>query len=111
MHIAANQAQQTFPYLFNKIARTLQKLKEKDTLPFLSTPTHEPFYIDTEIFVDKLLQYEAVNKQPDLHDLIVACNRLLFTEVSAAAKEKTRQLKGTYAPCWNVLFVEFLQVR
>ena len=32
MHIAANQAQQTFPYLFNKIARTLQKLKEKDTL-------------------------------------------------------------------------------
>ena len=98
MHIAANQAQQTFPYLFNKIARTLQKLKEKDTLPFLSTPTHEPFYIEAEVLVDKLLQYEAQDKYPDLDDLIVACNRLLFTEVSAAAKEKTRQLKGTYAP-------------
>ena len=98
MHIAANQAQQTFPYLFNKIARTLQKLKEKDTLPFLSTPTHEPFYIEAEVLVDKLLQYETQGKSPDLDDLIVACNRLLFWEVSAAAKEKAQQLKGAYAP-------------
>ena len=97
MHIAANQAQQTFPYLFNKIARTLQKLKEKDTLPFLSTPTHEPFYIEAEVLVDKLLQYEAQGKAPNLDDLIVACNRLLFWEVSAAAKEKAQQLKGDYA--------------
>ena len=98
MHIAANEAQQTFPYLFNKIARTLQKLKEKDTLPFLSTPTHEPFYIEAEVLIDKLLQYEAQGKAPDLDDLIVACNRLLFWEVSAAAKEKAQQLKGDYAP-------------
>ena len=85
------------PFLFHKAQLTLKYLNEKEMLPFLSTPTHEPFYIDTEIFVDKLLQYEAVNKQPDLHDLIVACNRLLFKEVSAAAKEKARQLKGDYA--------------
>ena len=85
------------PFLFHKAQLTLKYLNEKEVLPFLSTPTHEPFYIDTEIFVDKLLQYEAVNKQPDLHDLIVACNRLIFTEVSAAAKEKARQLKGDYA--------------
>ena len=85
------------PFLFHKAQLTLKYLNEKEVLPFLSTPTHEPFYIDTEIFVDKLLQYEAVNKQPDLHDLIVACNRLLFKEVSAAAKEKARQLKGDYA--------------
>ena len=86
------------PFLFHKAQLTLKYLNEKEVLPFLSTPTHEPFYIDAEIFVDKLLQYEAVNKQPDLHDLIVACNRLLFKEVSAAAKEKAKQLKGTYAP-------------
>ncbi|WP_455148825.1 DUF6493 family protein [Capnocytophaga sp.] len=98
IHEGANQAKETFPYLFNKIARTLQKLKEKDTLPFLSTPTHEPFYIEAEVLVDKLLQYEAQDKAPDLDDLIVACNRLLFWEVSAAAKEKAQQLKGDYAP-------------
>jgi len=56
IHIGANQAKETFPYLFNKIARTLQKLKEKDTLPFLSTPTHEPFYIEAEALVNKMLQ-------------------------------------------------------
>ena len=98
IHEGANQARETFPYLFNKIARTLQKLKEKDTLPFLSTPTHEPFYIEAEVLVDKLFQYEAQGKSPDLDDLIVACNRLLFWEVSAAAKEKAQQLKGDYAP-------------
>ena len=86
------------PFLFHKAQLTLKYLNEKEVLPFLSTPTHEPFYIDTEIFVDKLLQYEAVNKQPDLHDLIVACNRLLFRNVSAAAKAKAQKLKGTYAP-------------
>ena len=98
IHEGANQAKETFPYLFNKIARTLEKLKEKDTLPFLSTPTHEPFYIEAEILVNKLLQYEAQGKAPDIDDLIVACNRLLFWEVSAAAKEKAQQLKGVYAP-------------
>ncbi|WP_404982010.1 DUF6493 family protein [Capnocytophaga granulosa] len=98
IHEGANQAKETFPYLFNKIARTLKKLKEKDTLPFLATPTHEPFYIEAEILVNKLLQYEAQGKAPDLDDLIVACNRLLFKEVSAAAKEKAQQLKGDYAP-------------
>lgn len=86
------------PFLFHKAQLTLKYLNEKEVLPFLSTPTHEPFYIEAEMFVDKLLQYEAVNKQPDLHDLIVACNRLLFRNVSAAAKAKAQKLKGTYAP-------------
>lgn len=86
------------PFLFHKAQLTLKYLNEKEVLPFLSTPTHEPFYIEAEIFVDKLLQYEAVNKEPDLHDLIVACNRLLFRNVSAAAKAKAQKLKGTYAP-------------
>ena len=98
IHYGANKAKETFPYLFHKIVHTLKKLKEKDTLPFLSTPTHEPFYIEAEILVNKLLQYEAQGKAPDLDDLIVACNRLLFWEVSAAAKEKAQQLKGDYAP-------------
>ena len=98
IHYGANKAKETFPYLFHKIAHTLKKLKEKDTLPFLATPTHEPFYIEAEVLVDKLLQYEAQGKAPDLDDLIVACNRLLFWEVSAAAKEKAQQLKSDYAP-------------
>ena len=88
----------TLPYLYHKAQHLLEKLKEKNKLPFLSTPTHAPFYIEAEVLMDRLLQYEAQGENPDLHDLVVACNRLLFKEVSATAKEKAQQLKGAYTP-------------
>ena len=90
-------ARQVLPFLFRKGQMVIDFILQHCHLPLLSTPTHLPFYIEAEVLVDKLLQYEAQGKAPDLDDLIVACNRLLFTEVSAAAKEKTRQLKGDYA--------------
>ena len=90
-------ARQVLPFLFRKGQMVIDSILLHCHLPLLSTPTHLPFYIEAEVLVDKLLQYEAQGKSPDLDDLIVACNRLLFTEVSAAAKEKARQLKGDYA--------------
>ena len=91
-------AREVLPFLFRKGQMVIDSILQHCHLPLLSTPTHLPFYIEAEVLVDKLLQYEAQGKAPDLDDLIVACNRLLFTEVSAAAKEKARQLKGDYAP-------------
>ena len=90
-------ARQVLPFVFRKGQMVIDFILQHCHLPLLSTPTHLPFYIEAEVLVDKLLQYEAQGKAPDLDDLIVACNRLLFTEVSAAAKEKARQLKGDYA--------------
>ena len=90
-------ARQVLPFLFRKGQMVIDFILQHCHLPLLSTPTHLPFYIEAEILVDKLLQYEVQGVQPDIDDLIVACNRLLFTEVSAAAKEKARQLKGDYA--------------
>ena len=90
-------ARQVLPFLFRKGQMVIDFILQHCHLPLLSTPTHLPFYIEAEVLVDKLLQYETQGKSPDLDDLIVACNRLLFTEVSAAAKEKARQLKGDYA--------------
>jgi len=89
-------ARQVLPFLFRKGQMVIDFILQHCHLPLLSTPTHLPFYIEAEVLVDKLLQYETQGKSPDLDDLIVACNRLLFTEVSAAAKEKARQLKGDY---------------
>ena len=91
-------ARQVLPFLFRKGQMVIDFILQHCHLPLLSTPTHLPFYIEAEVLVDKLLQYETQGKAPDLNDLIVACNRLLFKEVSAAAKEKARQLKGVYAP-------------
>ena len=90
-------ARQVLPFLFRKGQMVIDSILLHCHLPLLSTPTHLPFYIEAEVLVDKLLQYEVQGVQPDIDDLIVACNRLLFTEVSAAAKEKARQLKGDYA--------------
>ena len=93
-----DKARQVLPFLFRKGQMVIDFILQHCHLPLLSTPTHLPFYIEAEVLMDKLLQYEAQGKAPDLDDLIVACNRLLFKEVSAAAKEKARQLKGVYAP-------------
>ena len=90
-------ARQVLPFLFRKGQMVIDFILQHCHLPLLSTPTHLPFYIEAEVLVDKLLQYEAQGVQPDIDDLIVACNRLLFREVSATAKEKARQLKGNYA--------------
>ena len=88
----------TLPYLYHKAQHLLKNRKKQNKLPFLSTPTHAPFYIEAEVLMDRLLQYEVQGENPDLHDLIVACNRLLFKEVSTVAKEKAHKLKGVYAP-------------
>ena len=88
----------TLPYLYHKAQHLLENRKKKNRLPFLSTPTHAPFYIEAVVLMDRLLQYEAQGENPDLHDLVVACNRLLFKGVSASAKEKAQQLKGAYTP-------------
>ena len=90
-------AREVLPFLFRKGQMVIDSILLHCHLPLLSTPTHLPFYIEAEVLVDKLLQYKVQGVQPDIDDLIVACNRLLFTEVSAAAKEKARQLKGDYA--------------
>ena len=90
-------ARQVLPYLFRKGQMIIDSILQHCQLSLLSTPTHLPFYIEAEVFVDKLLQYEKQGVEPDIDDLIVACNRLLFKEVSAAAKEKSKQLKGNYA--------------
>jgi len=91
-------AREVLPFLFRKGQMVIDFILQHCHLPLLSTPTHLPFYIEAEVLVDKLLQYEAQDVQPDIDDLIVACNRLLFTEISATVKEKTKQLKGAYAP-------------
>ena len=90
-------ARQVLPFLFRKGQMVIDAILQHCHLPLLSTSTHLPFYIEAEVLVDKLLQYEVQGVQPDIDDLIVACNRLLFREVSATAKEKAKQLKGNYA--------------
>ena len=92
------------PYLLYKVRATLSKLKLGSKLPFLSTPTHAPFYIDAETLADRLLAYQTAGKEVDLDDLVVACNRLLLSTITPEAQEKVRSLSGQYAPALGYLF-------
>ena len=92
------------PYLLYKVRATLDKLKSGSKLPFLSTPTHAPFYIDAETLADRLFAYQTAGKEVDLDDLVVACNRLLLSTITPEAQEKVRSLSGQYAPALGYLF-------
>ena len=92
------------PYLLYKVRATLSKLKSGNKLPFLSTPTYAPFYIDAETLADRLLAYQTAGKEVDLDDLVVACNRLLLSTITPEAQEKVRLLSGQYAPALGYLF-------
>ena len=92
------------PYLLYKVRATLSKLKSGNKLPFLSTPTYAPFYIDAETLADRLLAYQTTGKEVDLDDLVVACNRLLLSTITPEAQEKVRSLSGKYAPALGYLF-------
>ncbi|WP_125722545.1 DUF6493 family protein [Flavobacterium ustbae] len=85
------------PFLGKKAKMTFLKLKDKNTLPFISTPTHEPFFVHPEILLERLLQYENSNAKVDLEDLIVACNRILITELDADFSKGVKNLKGYYS--------------
>ena len=92
------------PYLLYKVKATLSKLKAGNKLPFLSTPTYAPFYIDAETLTDRLLAYQTAGKEVDLDDLVVVCNRLLLSTITPEAQEKVRSLSGKYAPALGYLF-------
>ena len=92
------------PYLLYKVRATLSKLKSGSKLPFLSTPTHVPFYMDAETLADRLLAYQTAGKEVDLDDLVVACNRLLLSTITPEAQEKIRLLSGQYTPALSYLF-------
>ena len=104
IHVSANKAKKIFPFFFNKIACVLQKLKEKDTLPFISTPTHAPFYIEPLTFLERIIQYEKAGKPPMQEDVIIGLNRLLPTEITEAQKQLVLSLTGDYAPALQYYF-------
>ena len=104
IHVSANKAKKIFPFFFNKIACTLLKLKEKDTLPFISTPTHTPFYIDPQVYLERIIQYEKAGKTPMWEDVIIGLNRLLPTEITEEQKQLSLSLTGDYTPALQYYF-------
>ena len=92
------------PFLREKTKRLLIKLKQGNTLPFVSTPTHSPFYIDPQVYLERIAQYEKAGKTPMWEDVIVGLNRLLPSEITEAQKQLALSLTGEYAPALQYYF-------
>ena len=92
------------PFLREKTKRLLLKLKQGNTLPFVSTPTHRPFYIDPQVYLERIAQYEKAGKTPMWEDVIVRLNRLLPSEITEAQKQLALSLTGEYAPALQYYF-------
>ena len=92
------------PFLREKTKRLLLKLKQGNTLPFVSTPTHAPFYIEPLTFLERIAQYEKTGKSPMWEDVVVGLNRLLPTEITEAQKQLALPLTGEYAPALQYYF-------
>ena len=92
------------PFLRDKTKRLLLKLKQGNSLPFVSTPTHSPFYIDAQTYLERIIQYEKAGKTPMLEDVIIGLNRLLPTEITEAQKQLALSLTGEYATALQYYF-------
>ena len=94
----------SIPFLREKTKRLLLKLKQGNTLPFVSTPTHSPFYIDPQVYLERITQYEKTGKIPMWEDIIIGLNRLLPTEITETQKQLALSLTGEYAPALQYYF-------
>lgn len=94
------------PFLGKKAQLTFLKLQKNQTLPFLSTPTHKPFFVHPKILLERLFQYEKCDIKVDLEDLIVTCNRIIVSEISSEYSETLKELKGFYSDAIRYLFGE-----
>jgi hypothetical protein len=72
----------------------LQKIKDNDKLPMLSTITHAPCYVDPLTLVNKLVMYQQAGKMPDSIDFQVAVSRCNLSDTGKAIEAAETTLQG-----------------
>lgn len=82
----------------------LARIRSGDTLPLLSTPTHEPGWIVPEALVERLLQYQQAAQWPDDMDIQVAVLRCYLHDTAGAIAQAEKQLLGEYRALGLFLF-------
>ena len=92
-----------FSSLSRVVGAAFRRIETGEPLPMLSSVTHEPFWIDPLVLVERLRAWQAAGREPDGLDLQLAVQRCALEnkdEVSAAALS----LEGDYAGLIEFLF-------
>jgi hypothetical protein len=75
----------------NFLIEVLQKLNAGDSLPLLSTPTHEPAWVSPQTLVERLLKYQEAGRQPasmDFQMALARCHPALYEEPAGSLIEQ-----------------------
>ena len=74
----------------------LNQIKSANSLPLLSTPTHDPCWIDPSIFVKRLALYQILDSTPNATDWHIAIARVNLEDTQEAIDIAKEMLKGEY---------------
>lgn len=85
------------------LSLAIEKIKTGNSLPLLSTPTHEPCWIDPKILVNRLEEYQNANKEPDHLDWQIAISRIALENTEEALKLAQQSLQGKFLTAMNFL--------
>ncbi|MFK7770935.1 MAG: DUF6493 family protein [Saprospiraceae bacterium] len=84
-----------FPFKF-LLEAAMEKMKSKDNLPLLSTPTHQPYWLNPQTYIKRLSQYQQQNKTPNRADWQMAISRLAPENKEENIKLAKEKLKGEW---------------
>lgn len=74
--------------------KSKEMIKNGISLPLLSTPTHAPFWLDPEEFIERIVAYEKNNVEIDLYDLQIAQFRLPLNYQSKKIARKISKIQS-----------------
>lgn len=79
---------------YEKLKFVLKQLKHNSSLPILSTPTHQPHWLDPNILFDRIKMWQAKNTPLGQADLQFAISRTYLKEAYKSASRLETDLKG-----------------
>ncbi|MDR2036699.1 MAG: DUF6493 family protein, partial [Bacteroidales bacterium] len=93
------------PYL-DTLNMFLKIVQDKPDLPLLSTPTHEPCWIDPIVFLERFNRYKELQETPAMFDMQLAIQRLALDHPEEALKQFGigKEEKAFYPELFTYLF-------
>lgn len=88
------------------LLEALDKIKTKNTLPLLSTPTHSPGWIAPIELISRIRQYQEKGITPNDMDFQIAISRCAFENTEEALNEAVATLTGEYRELMRFLLVK-----
>ncbi|MEL6923212.1 MAG: DUF6493 family protein [Bacteroidota bacterium] len=100
-----NKSQSGIYNLFKQLLiLAMDKIRKQHTLPLLSTPTHQPYWIDPLTFVKRLLDYQEQGATPKSIDWQLAMARVALDNTSDAMAFAKENLRGAFRQISCFLF-------